>query len=237
MTTKFISASALFFGAFLLATSSVAAAGTGTIYGGGYGGYGGYGYGNNPSSTGKKITLDKKVKNPSTGTFVDHLSVNDPKHSADQEITFQITLKNTGGVELKDITVKDVIPQYLTLTTSGLSFDKNTKTYSIKVASLPVNETKVIELKGKIASANQLPVDDGIFCLINQAVVTLDDTKVQDNAQFCVQRQVVGKTKGGLPIFAAATVKKTPDTGAFSIALLSFPLLSTLGVFLRRKSA
>ena len=232
MTTKFLSASTLVIGAFLLSSSVVSAAGS--IYGGGYGGYG---YENNPQSSGKKISLDKKVKNPTNDKFFDHLSVNDPKHSADQEIFFQITIKNTGGVELKDIIVKDVVPQYLTLSATDATYDKNTKTYAFKIPTLGVNETKVLDVKGKIASANQLPVDDGIFCLINQAVVTVDDMKVQDNSQFCVQRQVVGKTKGGLPVFAAATVKKTPDTGAESLALFALPALSAAGVFLRRKSA
>ncbi len=228
MTTTFLSASTLVIGAFLLSSSVVSAAGS--VYGGGYG------YGNNPQQTGKKISIDKKVKNPTNEKYVDHLSVNDPKHSADQEIFFQITVKNTGGVELKDVIVKDVVPQYLTIT-SEATYDKNTKTYFFKIPSLGINETKVLDIKGKIASANQLPVDDGIFCLINQAVVTVDDMKVQDNSQFCVQRQVVGKTKGGLPVFAAATVKKTPDTGAESLVLLTLPALSAAGVFLRRKSA
>lgn len=200
-----------------------------TTYGGGYGGYG---YNNTPAT--KTISIDKKVQNPTSNVFVDQLTIHDPRFTPDQTIVFQLNVTNTGNARITNMTVKDIIPQYLTLTDSTLTYDTNTKTYSFPIDSLNPGETKTFTLHGKIASAAQLPVNSGIFCLVNQSVAFADAQTAQDNAQFCVEKP--GLTKGGLPIYQSPKVAATPATGAETLPLALLPALSGLGIFLRRKN-
>lgn len=213
-------------GAAALGTSVVSAD---TTYGGGYGGYG---YNNNLSN--RSLSIDKKVKNPSSGVYVDQLGVNAPHFAPDQEISFQVTVKNTGNVALSTVTIKDIVPQYLTLTDANLTYDANTKTYSYTMPNLNPGESRVLTMNGKIANASQLPVDNGTFCLVNQAQAISGDQSAQDNAQFCIERGQT--TKGGLPVYPAQPVKTTPATGAETLPLMLLPTLSGLGILLRRKS-
>lgn len=200
-----------------------------------YGGYG-YGYGYNSPTLEKKISLDKKVKNPQTGSFVDQMTLNDPKFVADQAIVFQVVVTNNGGIKLSNVLVKDIVPQYVTLTDSSLAYDQNTKTYSLTIPSLNPGESKTFTFNGKIASSAQLPVNSGSFCLVNQATATSDTATAQDNAQFCVNVPSQPTTKGGLPVYPTPSVNKTPQTGPEALVLFALAPLAGIGQFLRKKS-
>jgi uncharacterized repeat protein (TIGR01451 family) len=200
-----------------------------------YGGYG-YGYGYNSPTLEKKISVDKKVKNPTTGAMVDGLTLNDPKFVADQAIVFQVIVTNNGGQKLSNVLVKDIVPQYITLTDSSLSYDQNSKTYSVTIPTLNPGESKTFTFTGKIASSAQLPVNSGSFCLVNQATATSDTATGQDNTQFCVNVPSQPTTKGGIPVYPAPVVKTTPKTGPEALVLFALAPLAGVGQFLRKKS-
>ena len=74
-----------------------------------------------------------------------------------------------------------------------------------------------------------------IYCATNMMRVQGDICNaVEDNAQLCVEPQVLGLTKGGLPI----DVKETPDSGPeFGILLIGAQLaLAGAGIYLKKRS-
>ena len=198
-----------------------------------------YGGGQTCVSTGN-ILIDKKILNPEPQLgFVDNLGVNDKKFQPDSTINFQINLTNTGHTDIKHIDVKDEFPQYVLFTNGPGKFDANTKTLSFTLDDLKPNETKVFAVAGKIVSENRLPIDLGIVCSVNQATaVTSDAGEAQDNAQFCIQKLVLGAktSKGGFPVFPPQDLATTPATGPETLLLFSLLPTGILGWLLRKYS-
>ena len=57
-----------------------------------------------------------------------------------------------------------------------------------------------------------------------------------DNSQFCIQKPVLGETKGGLKVFPAPSVTTTPPTGPEMLPLIGLIPTGVLGFILRKKS-
>src|SRR3989344_4286188 len=87
------------------------------------------------------IIVNKTVKNPGTGNFVDNLSINDPKFSGSQIVNFRITITNTGNGVMSNININDIFPQFVNFVSGPGSFNNSTKTLSFTVNSLNVNES------------------------------------------------------------------------------------------------
>lgn len=181
------------------------------------------------------LVLNKAVLNPATNDYVDNLGVNDPKYSPEDIVTFRITLKNTGNATINRVDVKDIIPSFLNFGAGAGSFDANTKTFSFSLANLNPNEQRTYFFTGQIVKNDQLPSDKGIICVVNQAMATGDGISTADNAEFCLQKQVV-ETKGGLKVFPPAKVVTTPPTGPELLPLLALIPSGIFGVLLRRRS-
>src|SRR3972149_3756023 len=60
-----------------------------------------------------EMLLDKKVRNPASGEFVDHLGPTDPKYRPQTVVTFQINVRNAGDSALENFTIVDTLPRYL----------------------------------------------------------------------------------------------------------------------------
>lgn len=218
----------------LLSTSPAFAAGTVScqpIYGGGQ----------TCAQTGN-VAINKTVKNPQTGKFVDNLDINDPKFNTDQATQFQITITNTGSTTMSNISVKDIFPQFVLFMAGNGSFDSNTKTLSFDVNNLNPNESKTFDITGKIVSKDKLPTDRGVICVINQGIATSSNTgqTSQDNSQLCIQKQVTTQvpttTKGGLKVFPPTPVTTAPSTGPEMIPLIALIPTGLAGLILRRKT-
>lgn len=187
---------------------------------------------------GVNIAINKTVQNPQTNAFVDNLGVNDAKFSAEQAVTFQLVVTNTGNASIPRVVVQDIFPQFVNFISGPGNFDPNTKTLSFDVISLNVGESRTFSLQGKVVAESQLPQNSGVTCVTNQAVTTTNDGKSSsDNAQLCIERKVLG----GVPSKGAVIVPPTapqviPATG-IEIALL--PLFLSVGIagFLLRKKA
>lgn len=199
------------------------------------------------------IVLDKKVQNPSSNVYVDHLGVNDPKYSPDGTVSFKIVVKNTGSETLSKVTVKDTLPQYVSFVSGPGNYDSKNNVLNFELSDLKANESREYTIVGKIASVGNLPKDQGITCVVNQAQATANDQSATDNSQFCVQKQVLGSTpttqtttststsvptttKGGLKIFPAPSVTTTPSTGPELLALAGLLPTGALGFFIRKKA-
>jgi len=193
-----------------------------------------YGGGQTCITTGNLI-INKMVQNPQTGQFVDNLSINDPKFSPNQSVTFQISLTNTGGTTIQQANIRDIFPGFVGFTSGPGNFDQNSKTLSFVTDNLNPSETRNFTLVGKVFDTNQLPANQAITCVVNQATATTNNGQMnQDNVQFCIEKGVT--TKGGFPVFPPPKVVTTPPTGPELIPLVGLLPAGISGWFLRKKS-
>lgn len=195
-----------------------------------YGQYGQYG-GGAPSTS---LMIDKTVSMGSTtkgGTisYVDNYSPSDARLSPGSKVYFQVKVKNTSGTTLKNVEVKDTLPEYVDAVEGPGTFDQNSKTISWTYAELKANEEKVEKIVAQVYSQNRLPADKGLFCMTNKSTAKVNNLFDEDTAQFCVEKQVA-LTKGGVP-------QKTPQAGAPGIILSALSMVSLAGgLYIRKKS-
>lgn len=185
------------------------------------------------------IVVNKKVLNPQTGALVDTLGINDFKFSSDQTVNFKITVTNTGQAMLSKVTVKDILPQFLTFVSGPGSFDANTKTLTFDVTNLNAGESRTFDVTAKVVTSDQMPSDKTITCVFNQAIGTSDSQISQDNVQLCIQKVVPTQTpttKGGLKVFPPQPVVTTPSTGPEMIPLMGLIPAGIGGFFLKKFS-
>lgn len=183
-----------------------------------------------------QILINKTVKNPSTGAFVDNLSLSsDPKYSAGQVVEFQLTLTNTGKETLNEVTVVDTFPSYLTFEGGNGTFDSNTKILTFKVGDLKAGESRVYTVKGKVVDVSSLPADQAVTCVVNQVKAKSSENESSDVSQFCIEK-VITTTKGGNTVMSAPAITQTPSTGAGSLALIGLIPTALGGLFLKRRS-
>jgi uncharacterized repeat protein (TIGR01451 family) len=189
------------------------------------------------------IVINKTVAHPQTSAFVDNLGQNDAKFRPEQVVTFQIVVTNVSDSDIARVTVTDTYPNFVSFSGGPGNFDANTKVLTFSFDGLRRGESKTFTLQGVVAPANQLPADKGVVCVVNQAFARSEPTgdQAQDNAQFCIEKQVVGVDivpgKGGPQIVQQPTpVTVVPKTGPELAALAGLFSTGALGVFLRRLS-
>lgn len=198
-------------------------------------------YGGSQScTTSNAFSIEKTVETPGKGggSFVDNLSINDPKYAPTDVVSFKINVKNTGTQVIPTLTVSDTFPQFISFVSGPGSFDSNSKKLTITVTNLQPGQSQTYDVTGKVADANLMPSDQAVVCLINQAAAT-DNTGATNtsSSQFCVQKsvtgtsqpQVVGTTKGGLPV-------TTPATGPEMLPIMALIPSALAGFALRKKS-
>lgn len=184
-----------------------------------------------------KFTIDKKVQRITKGgEFVDNLSMNDEKFAPEQQITFKITVKNTGDKTIEDLDVADILPQELVFVSGPGNFNASTRTLSYRIESLDAGKTHENTFVVKSKPASELPADKGIICTVNTArSVAQDNSTAQDTSEVCIQKSV--PQKPGTPqVFKGGTVKETPSTGPEMLALIGLVPAGAAGMYLRRKS-
>lgn len=184
------------------------------------------------------VVINKTVQNPQTGSFADNLNINDPKFAPASSATFNITVTNTGSSTINKVTLKDTLPQFVSFTSGPGSFDSNTKVLTFDVSDLKAGESRTFTVVAKVTDAGQLPADQGITCVVNQALATAENgQQSSDNSQFCIQKPVLGETKGGLKVFPAPQVTTTPATGPEMLPLIGLIPTGVFGFLLRRKTS
>lgn len=201
--------------------------------------YGGYGipcepiYGGGQTCVSKgNLVINKTVKNPSNGDFVDNLSqTNDPKFGPNQTVTFQLTVVNTGGQNFSEVTVTDILPSYLTFVSGPGVFDSNTKKLTFKVSDLGAGESRSYTINTKVAS--DVPNDPAVNCVVNNAKAVTGSGEASDISQVCLQNT----GKGGFQVLGTPAIKETPATGPEMLSLLGLIPAAISGLFLRRKAS
>lgn len=183
--------------------------------------YGQYGQ---PCNT-YSISVDKMVAKPNSETYVDNLSVSDPRFSPGQTILFKVTIKNTSTTTFGGMTAKDFVPDYLSPVEGPGTFDVSTRTISWDAGTFAVDEQKTYNFKMKVNDQANLPADKGLFCLVNKAQAWSNTTTDDDSSHFCIEKQVTpGET--------------VPSAGPeMGLALITLQMVGVgAGIYLRKRA-
>jgi uncharacterized repeat protein (TIGR01451 family) len=190
------------------------------------------------------ITANKQVQRPDNDQYVDNLN-NDATFAPGAKVMFKITVANTGNRVVSDITVRDVLPQYVDYVRGEGKYDRNTRTFSFTIDELGSEENRVYFLEGRIVGKNNLPNRGQTSCTINQVTVSFGDNASRDNARLCIANPNgqttpnptrAAATQGGTTIYPPTETKRTPDTGPETLALIGLLPLGALGFYLKKKA-
>ncbi len=179
---------------------------------------GGYFYGG--PCVEKEILVDKLVKDPASGNFVDNLGPSDSKLNPEEEITFKIVVKNTGNTDLEDVKIKDVLPNYLDFVSGpeGTNWNSDERTFEFVIDGLKAGETKEFKVKAKVVSKESLPEDKSLVCVTNWVEAKAEGMVDSDTSGVCIQN-----------------VEQLPATGADPVAIASIFALGVTGLVLVKK--
>lgn len=181
------------------------------------------------------IIVDKKVLNPKTNAMADNLGIDDARFEPGSLVTFKINITNKSNAVIKKVDIKDIFPQYVTFSSGTGNFDPNTKNLTFTISDIKASETKTFTVVGKIANADQITVNEGVTCVVNQITATANNNSVnKDSVQFCIEKKTLAK--GGFPVIAPTEITTTPATGAESLVLFSLLPTGIAGLLLRKFS-
>lgn len=175
-------------------------------------------YGGGQTCTAGNITISKDVRNPQTNVFVHDLGISDPHYFAGNLASFQVNVSNTGNATINTVTVKDILPDYLTYDSGTGSYDSFAKTLTWTISNLQPGQTQTFVINARVAAQSQLPSTMGVVCVVNQAVATTSEGQnAHDSSQLCI-----GK------------LTSTPSTGPEVLDLLALIPTGLAGIALRK---
>lgn len=146
-----------------------------------------------PQVPATQLLINKMLQNPQTNQFVDNLSVDQFQFLPGQEVNFRITVKNTSTNTLTNIKVTDTLPAQLTFVSGPLTFDKQSNNFTFMIDKLEAGQSKDIDFKAKVVSAEQLPAN--VFCMSNLAQAQAGSMVTQDTASLCATKNILGVSK------------------------------------------
>ncbi len=149
-----------------------------------------------------QIMVDKLVKNPSTGVFVDNLGLSDSKFTPEEEVVFKIVVKNQGSQGISGLTVRDILPAYLDFVSgpANSQWNKDTKELTFNVGDLQTGEAKEYELKTKVLTKKDLPSDKSIICVTNWVEGKNDTHSESDSTGLCINNVSILPPTGPDPL-------------------------------------
>lgn len=174
----------------------------------------------------KLIAIPHDNKGGVTYTYVDNLSRGDFKFKAGSYIFFKIKVQNTSNKTLTNVMVEDTFPQYLEVFQDKYTYDSDSRKLTINMGTIEKGDTKEVTLKARVLAQDKLPSDKGLFCIVNSVKAWSGSVSDTDNAQLCIEKQVMG---------VANPPKEIPSTGAeFPIMVTLSSALGYVGMRLRR---
>ncbi len=137
------------------------------------------------------IAIDKLVafptldKGTTTYSYVDNLGSNDFTFSPGGYIFYKVKVKNTSSVNIDNVVLKDIAPQYVDVYTT-----------QINVGTLQPQEEKEYIIQARVAQS----VPGSMTCVTNTAQATSNQTgMVQDTAQLCIKQNAVSPAPKTIP--------------------------------------
>ena len=172
-----------------------------------YGQYGG-------ETTQGKVLVDKLVRNPQSGEYVDNLGLSDPKYFAENAVFFKIVVQNTGGSTLSSIKVEDILPAYVSYVSGG-SYNPASRIVVFTFQDVKPGERKSEILQLKAYPEVKLPGSKTIVCPTNKVIAyAVENGSDEDTAQFCIEKRPM-----------AARVPETGDPIGLALAIGAIPAL------------
>lgn len=222
----------LAFGFLFLSTAIAFAAGGngGDVYGGG-GCVPVYGGGTSCPPEGEQV--NKTVKNPGTGEFVDALGPEHPVNTRfipGQDVVFRIQIKNNSNQTISHIDVVDTLPLYTSFVSGPGSYNATNKTINYSIDNLSSQATNEQFVTVRTNAMSELPNDKSLLCgregVKNIVNIVADGRAPRfDETPFCI-------AKPSTPI----TTKKIPAAGAESIILPGLISFLAGGLYLWQKA-
>lgn len=195
---------------FILSIKTILASGT-------YGQYGG-------TTEPGKVVVDKLVRHPQTGVYVDNLGLSDPMYSASATVFFKIVVQNVGQSTLEKVTVVDYLPLYIQYVSGG-NYNSAAREVSFTFNDVAPNQKRSTVLQAKVYPLSQLPAEKTILCPLNKVVASSTQNGTdEDTAQFCLKKKPMVE-------------KQVPQSGDPLGLLAAFGSLTTLfgGLKLKQK--
>jgi uncharacterized repeat protein (TIGR01451 family) len=210
--------------------------------------------GGSPCNGDAAVVVNKQVRDPKSGRYVDNLS---GTYDPGQAVTFHIFFTNTSNKDLTGILIQDTFPRYLSYTDGDGKFDFTKQIFTANLTSLKKGQSKALSVTGTIVSADKIPSSPSPLCVTNVATVTQEGKTSSDSVPFCIRQSASAQpeptktaqtttrnvqpgstTKGGLPIYSQSNAKtnKTPDTGPEELGYVAILLSSMGGFYLRKKT-
>lgn len=176
-----------------------------------------------------QISLNKTVRDPSTGNFVDNLGVDTSRFAAGDTVTYRLVITNSGDTSFGFVDVTDTLPSFLEFVSGPGSFNASNRQVTFRLENVTPGSSQTRDIVTRVVAKENLPSDSGVFCIVNAAsVVTNDNRTASDTAQVCVGQPVPGK-----PV---KVIKALPNTGSYEIIVLGLLAGSaiSMGTILRR---
>jgi len=147
-------------------------------------------YGGTETCRPTDLLINKQVRSLN-GDIVENLGFDQP-FAPGADILFQLTIKNASGQTFDPVTVKDVLPSYLTFVSGPGTYDSANRTLTFTLNNLIAGETRTVQVM-----ANILPTTVSSVCVTNYAEARADNVgrSDSDTAQFCIKTpNVLGVT-------------------------------------------
>lgn len=150
-------------------------------------------YGGTTTCQPADLIINKEVKNPLAGVFVENLTATDATFSPGAEVLFRLTIKNTSGETFNPVTVKDVFPDFLSFKAGPGTYDSASRTLTFTLENLAAGESRSVEILAKVENKT---ASQSLFCVTNYSAVSAParPSGDDDSAQLCIQTQVLGVT-------------------------------------------
>lgn len=149
-------------------------------------------YGGTTTCVASDLTINKQVKHPTSGVFVENLGVSDTPFGVGSDVLFRLTIRNGSGETFNPVTVKDVLPEHLTFVGGPGTYDSATRTLTFTLTNLIAGETRTQEIMAKVVST--LPQDKSMICEQNYGEVSALNRKDNDTSQVCMASKVLGSS-------------------------------------------
>ncbi len=143
-----------------------------------------------------EVLLNKTVRNPATGVYVDNiLPTDNTNYLPGAIVPFHIKVQNSGDETLSLVTVTDSIPSFTDYSSidgaENPSYDTNSRKLTFTVSNLAGNTSRTLTLNLRVVSEAAFPENKTLVCPINIVdAVSSNNGTDHDESQFCVQRAV-----------------------------------------------
>lgn len=171
-----------------------------------------------------QVLINKTVRNPSTGVFVDNLGPLDPKYRPEWLVNFKVTVQNTGDQTLDKITVSDKLPDFVDFTSGPGNYDSKSKTLTFDVFNLSGGTSQTYNIIARVVHPAALPADKSMVCAVNNVNAATSSQTDSDSSQFCIEKEMIVP---GVPTAG-------PKEWIISIVGLATALI--LGIYLRKNT-